>query len=40
MNQSTKTPNHWAKPEIRRLGTIKDVAGNNGTGTQQGNNKS
>lgn len=30
----------WTKPEIKRLGEIKDVAGNSGLGTQQGNNKS
>ena len=24
----------WTKPEIRRLGAIRDVAGNQGAGTQ------
>jgi hypothetical protein len=30
----------WHKPELNRLGEIRDVAGNSGVGTQQGNNKS
>jgi hypothetical protein len=29
----------WIKPEIRRLGTIKDVAGAQGAGTQGGGTK-
>lgn len=29
----------WIKPEIRRLGAIKDVAGAQGAGTQGGGTK-
>jgi hypothetical protein len=34
MKQKSVRPNDWTKPEIRRLGTIKDVAGAQGAGTQ------
>ena len=30
----------WTKPELRRIGQIKDVAGPDGFGTQGSNNRS
>jgi hypothetical protein len=30
----------WTKPEIKRIGQIKDVAGPNGFGAQGSNNRS
>lgn len=39
MNRDVKKPDAWTKPELIRLGEIKDVAGNSGTGGQQGNGK-
>jgi len=30
----------WNRPELKRIGEIRDVAGNSGSGSQQGNNKS
>ena len=36
MKQSAVKPNAWTKPEINRLGEIKDVAGPNNTGGQGG----
>ena len=40
MNRQAVKSVQWTKPEVRRLGEIKDVSGNVGIGTQQGNNKS
>jgi hypothetical protein len=34
MSKETVRPRAWTKPEIRRLGEIKDVAGAQGAGTQ------
>jgi hypothetical protein len=36
--QASKTA--WTKPELKRLGEIKDVAGPSGVGTQGSNNRS
>jgi hypothetical protein len=38
MKQHLVKPGAWTKPEIRRLGEIKDVAGPSGVGTQGGPN--
>lgn len=40
MGKKADKTNLWVKPEAKRLGQIKDVAGNSGIGGQQGNNKS
>lgn len=34
MKKETVRPRAWTKPEIRRLGEIKDVAGAQGAGAQ------
>jgi hypothetical protein len=34
MKKDTITSKQWTKPEIRRLGKIKDVAGVQGAGSQ------
>lgn len=34
MKRKAVQPKEWARPELRRLGTIKDVAGAQGAGTQ------
>ena len=39
MRQKSVKPNEWSKPEIRRLGKIKDVAGAQGAGSQGGGTK-
>jgi hypothetical protein len=40
MKKETVGPNRWTKPEIRRLGEIKDVAGAQTPVAQAGNTKS
>ena len=40
MPKKAEKPKKWTKPEIRRIGQIKDVAGPNGFGTQGSNNRS
>lgn len=39
MKEEATRPKAWTKPEIRRLGEIKDVAGNPGTGPQGSSTK-
>ena len=39
MKKRTDKPKEWAKPEIRRLGRIEDVAGAQGAGAQAGTTK-
>ena len=34
MSKGKAKPKIWTKPEVRRLGELKDVAGAAGTGTQ------
>jgi hypothetical protein len=34
MNKEAISPKRWTKPELRRLGEIKDVAGAQGAGAQ------
>lgn len=36
MKQSVIKPSAWTKPEIKRLGEIRDVAGPDNTGGQGG----
>jgi len=40
MTKNVKGLRAWTKPEIKRLGEIKDVAGNQTALTQAGNTKS
>jgi hypothetical protein len=37
--KATQTSKAWTKPQLTRLGELKDVAGNTGSGGQQGNGK-
>jgi hypothetical protein len=39
MKKEAVQSSEWTKPEVRRLGEIKDVAGNQGAGTQGGGGK-
>ena len=39
MSSATTRPKGWTKPEIKRLGEIKDVAGAQGAGAQGGGTK-
>lgn len=34
MSEPAKQPEPWTKPELVRLGTVKDVAGSGGAGAQ------
>jgi len=40
MKKETVSPRQWTKPEVRRLGEIKDVAGAQTPVTQAANTKS
>ena len=40
MTKETATRKTWTKPELKRIGQIKDVAGPNGFGSQGSNNRS
>lgn len=38
MNSATTNTTAWNKPMLEKLGTLKDVAGPNGSGTEGGPN--
>lgn len=40
MSKNQKTSRPWVKPQVTRLGDMKDVAGANPTGPQGGGTKS
>ena len=39
MNKDTRRPKSWAKPQVRLLGVIRDVAATQTPMAQNGNNK-
>ena len=39
MTKQTTNPRQWARPELKRLGEIRDVSGNQGASSQVSNNK-